>query len=142
MRVLITGAAGRLGRQLIRQLADTHDLITTDLVGRVDFAVDLSDFHACRRLIHDCTPEIVLHAAAWTDVDGCALDPQQALRVNGLATAHLAALTSACGIPFSTSAATKFSTARWAGPTANMIVQIRSTPTATASGMANARSPR
>ena len=59
----------------------------------------MSDFHACRRLIHDCAPEIVLHAAAWTDVDGCALDPQRALRVNGLATAHLAALTSGSGIP-------------------------------------------
>ncbi len=99
MRILITGAAGRLGRRLARQLADAHDLQTTDVVVGADVTVDLTDFDACRRLMRECAPEIVLHAAAWTDVDGCALDPQRALSVNGLATAHLAALTSSGGIP-------------------------------------------
>ncbi len=99
MRVLITGAAGRLGRQLWRQLADNHDIITTDIVGEVSARVDLTDYEACRRLLQEVAPEIVLHAAAWTDVDGCALDPQRALSANGLATAHLAALTARRGIP-------------------------------------------
>ena len=99
MRVLITGAAGRLGRQLCRQLADNHDLITTDIVGEVSATVDLTDYDACRRLLQEVAPEIVLHAAAWTDVDSCALAPQRALSANGLATAHLAALTSNDGIP-------------------------------------------
>ncbi len=99
MRVLITGAAGRLGRQLCRQLADKHDLITTDIVSDVSATADLTDYDACRRLLQEFAPEIVLHAAAWTDVDGCALDPQRALSANGLATAHLAALTSGVGTP-------------------------------------------
>ena len=94
MRALITGAAGRLGRQLRRQLAYTHDLITTDVVGEVDVIADLSDYNACRRLLDETAPDILLHAAAWTDVDGCARDPGRALAANGLATAHLAALTS------------------------------------------------
>lgn len=99
MRALITGAAGRLGRQLRLQLADVHELITTDIVGDVSLKADLTDFGACRRLLHNAAPDIVLHAAAWTDVDGCARDPQRALAANGLATAHLAALTSNRGIP-------------------------------------------
>lgn len=99
MRVLITGGAGRLGRQLGRRLESDHEVITTDIVGGVSVKVDLTDYAACRRLIHDHRPDIVLHAAAWTDVDGCARDPQKALTVNGLATAHLAALTSSRGIP-------------------------------------------
>ena len=50
-------------------------------------------------MLNETAPEIVLHAAAWTDVDGCARDPGRALAANGLATAHLAALTSSLGIP-------------------------------------------
>ncbi len=99
MRALITGAAGRLGRQLERLLNANHDVITTDIAGDVNVKVDLTDYDACRRLIQDSRPAIVLHAAAWTDVDGCARDPQQALTVNGLATAHLAALTASRGLP-------------------------------------------
>lgn len=99
MRVLITGAAGRLGRQLRQQLAEKHDLIATDIVGDICARVDLTDYDACRRLLNEYEPDIILHAAAWTDVDGCARDPQRALSINGLATAHLAALTSGRGIP-------------------------------------------
>ena len=99
MRALITGAAGRLGRQLGRQLAASHDLVTTDVVGDVSLKADLTDHGACRRLLREAAPDIILHAAAWTDVDGCARDPQRALAANGLATAHLAALTSNRGVP-------------------------------------------
>jgi dTDP-4-dehydrorhamnose reductase len=35
-------------------------------------------------------PEVVVHAAAWSDVDGCALDPALASRRNGQATGILA----------------------------------------------------
>lgn len=99
MRILITGAAGRLGRQLRRQLQTHHDLTTTDIVGDVSATADLTDYAACRRLLQSHAPDLVLHAAAWTDVDGCARDPQSALSVNGLATAHLASLTASRGIP-------------------------------------------
>ena len=98
MRALITGAAGRLGSQLRLQLANSCDLITTDVVGDINLKADLTDYDACRRLLHDAAPDIILHAAAWTDVDGCARDPQRALAANGLATAHLAALTTSRGI--------------------------------------------
>ena len=102
MKVLLTGAAGKLGAQLQRQLADKHEVIRTDLVGAddaVDLRADLTDYDACRRLVKSSAPQILLHAAAWTDVNGCALEPRKALLTNGVATAHLAALSARAGIP-------------------------------------------
>ncbi|MCY3781213.1 MAG: dTDP-4-dehydrorhamnose reductase [Chloroflexi bacterium] len=102
MKVLLTGAAGRLGAQLQRELVDRHEVIRTDLVdadAAVDLIADLTDYDACRRLAESSAPEIILHPAAWTDVNGCALDPHKALLTNGIATAHLAALSARHGIP-------------------------------------------
>ena len=99
MKILITGAAGRLGRQLGARLADQHDVADADIVGNVSHELDISDYAACRQLVADLQPDIVLHPAAWTDVNGCALEPAKALRINGLGTGHLAAITGAAGIP-------------------------------------------
>ena len=99
MKVFITGAAGNLGAELARQLADRHSIVGADILAGVDYRLDVTDYAACRRLLADIAPDIVLHPAAWTDVDGCALDPARALLINGVGTAHLAALTAQHGIP-------------------------------------------
>ncbi len=99
MRILITGAAGNLGKQLWQRLAEANEVLGTDIIGDVDFIIDLTDYDACRRLLNDIAPDIVLHTAAWTDVDGCALDENKALLVNGIATAHLGAITAQLSIP-------------------------------------------
>jgi dTDP-4-dehydrorhamnose reductase len=51
---------------------------------------DLDDPGAAERLITMERPDLVLHAAAWTDVDACAREPQLAMRRNGEATAEMA----------------------------------------------------
>ena len=99
MRILLTGAAGNLGTQLLKQLDGAHEVIGADIVGDVSHIVDLTDYAATRQLARRIAPEIVLHPAAWTDVNGCALNPQKALLVNGIATAHLAAITAQLAIP-------------------------------------------
>ena len=99
MKILVTGAAGNLGSGLCRLLGASHEIIDADIVGEVSHTLDVTNYEACRCLISESKPDIVLHPAAWTDVDGCARDPQKALLVNGVGTHNLAALTAAAGIP-------------------------------------------
>jgi len=98
MRVAVTGAGGRLGRALIEALADAPFTGPAGPIAweRVAFDLDTPD-GAGARLDRD-RPEVVVHAAAWTDVDGCALDPGLALRRNAVATGVLAAACADRGI--------------------------------------------
>lgn len=84
MRIVITGAKGRLGGQLLATLAPAHDVVGLD-----QRDVDLTD-PAAVVAIAALRPELVIHCAAWTDVDGCARDPDRALRVNAFGTKHVA----------------------------------------------------
>ena len=98
MRVAVTGAGGRLGRAVMTALADAP---FTGLSGpiawtRPDFDLDAPDRFAA--LIDRDRPEVIVHAAAWTDVDGCARDPDLAMQRNGSATGALAGTAAARGV--------------------------------------------
>lgn len=91
MRILITGAAGRLGGRLAELLSNTENEITpVDVVGEHVLRLDITDFAAVRRMIDELKPEVVLHPAAWTDVDGCAREPDKALLINGIGAQNVA----------------------------------------------------
>src|SRR4051794_2350612 len=92
MRVAVTGAGGRLGRALIGALEDAPFTGLTGLIAwaRHDFDLDDATPATVDRLLDRDRPEVVVHAAAWTDVDGCARDPELAERRNGTATGVLA----------------------------------------------------
>jgi dTDP-4-dehydrorhamnose reductase len=81
-RLLLTGAGGQLGRAL--QEAFAADDVTALAHADWDVALPPPDF--------DPPPELVLHAAAWTDVDGAEDDPQGAAAVNVGGTQHAASL--------------------------------------------------
>lgn len=51
---------------------------------------DITDRKAVKKLIGKIKPDVVIHAAAWTDVDGCERDPKKACRVNGEGTKNVA----------------------------------------------------
>lgn len=91
MRILITGGLGQLGQALTRVL-DGHELIIIDLPD-----VDITDSRAISEHIQDARPEVVIHCAAYTDVDGCARDPALAYRVNSLGTQNVALACQAIG---------------------------------------------
>jgi dTDP-4-dehydrorhamnose reductase len=88
MRVAVTGAGGRLGTSLVKQLTESpgvHEVLAWDLPVH-----NLDDPLSARRLVTLHRPDAVIHAAAWTDVDGCARDPELAMRRNGTAAGEMA----------------------------------------------------
>src|SRR5204862_8224900 len=58
---------------------------------------DLSQEGALERALGGFVPEVVLHCAAYTDVDGCETDPARAERDNVVATRHVAAFAARAG---------------------------------------------
>jgi dTDP-4-dehydrorhamnose reductase len=91
-RVAITGAAGQLGRQLVPAFEAAGHEVRGLSHAELDIA-DPADADALR----SWRPAIVVNAAAWTDVDGCARDPDRAMRVNGEAAGRLAELAASWG---------------------------------------------
>jgi dTDP-4-dehydrorhamnose reductase len=84
--VLVTGAGGQLGRALAEEFASDGVVAVT----RADWDVTLAPPAGLE------PGSLVLHAAAWTDVDGAEDEPQGAAAVNVGGTANVAAL----GVPF------------------------------------------
>lgn len=84
MRVLITGARGQLGSAIARLLPE-QDLISYDLPD-----LDVTDHESTQRLVQAAGAQMVIHCAAFTDVDGCALDPRKAQLVNAVGTRNVA----------------------------------------------------
>ena len=80
-RVVVTGAGGQLGRQLVTAFAAAGWQAT----GLSHGQLDISDRATLSEEMDGLRPDVVINAAAWTDVDGCARDPERALAVNGSA---------------------------------------------------------
>jgi len=83
MRVVITGQRGQLGRQL--QTAFTgHEILGLDMpeddVTAPAVTGRIAGFH----------PDLIVHAAAYTDVDGCETNPELAFRANAVGTQNVA----------------------------------------------------
>ena len=84
MRIVITGCKGQLGTALQETLAG-HQLLCLDLPEH-----DICQGPAIRQTIASFNPDVVIHSAAMTHVDGCEQDPDAAYRVNGLGTQNVA----------------------------------------------------
>ena len=98
MRVAVTGANGRLGRALIAALEDAPFTGPGGPLGWARDAFDLDAPDGIHALLDRDRPEVVINTAAWTDVDGCARDPELADRRNGAAARILADATASRGI--------------------------------------------
>ena len=83
MRILITGGAGQLGRDL------------ADALGVEAFALDRTECDvtapsSVEQAVARIRPDAIVNAAAWTDVDGCEADPERALLVNAAGAGNVA----------------------------------------------------
>jgi dTDP-4-dehydrorhamnose reductase len=84
LRVLVTGAGGQLGAELAPRLAG-HDAVLLD-----HKTLDVSDPIAVEGVLDSAGPDVIIHAAAWTDVDGCEQDPERARVANVEGTRNVA----------------------------------------------------
>jgi len=84
VRVLIIGAGGQVATDLVPAF-EGHEVVAT-----TRDQLDLSDRDSTMGAICTVEPDIIVHPAAWTAVDACETDPEQAFRINALGTRHVA----------------------------------------------------
>lgn len=84
MRILITGAAGQLGRDLATAFPDD------EVEGRDHRGLDITERDAVGRAIRQVQPDWIINAAAFNDVDGAELAKEQAFAVNAIGAGNIA----------------------------------------------------
>ena len=95
-RILVTGAAGLLGNRLLHDMAGGFDVIGVDIHRPSDvtdatfYQLDIADKGSLSLLIRDLQATVVVHAAAFTNVDGCETERGLAWRVNVEGTVNVA----------------------------------------------------
>ncbi len=86
--VLVTGAGGQLGHDLVE--AFSRGSAPCDVVGAGHDALDVTSRDLVHQAVASLRPTAIVHAAAWTAVDACELDPDKAFAVNALGTRNVA----------------------------------------------------
>lgn len=93
MKLLVTGAAGMLGRDLMLAAGNAgHDVVG---FGRAE--LDVADADSVRRRVAAEKPDVVINSAAWTDVDGAETAEGEAFAVNGTGAGNVAAAAAEAG---------------------------------------------
>lgn len=104
MRIMITGGAGFVGRELVRTLKDRAEVLVADLLryGTPDWLsgepegfgfrrVDIRDAAATRALVEEFAPDVIVHLAAIHYIPECDSDPANAVATNVTGTVNLLA---------------------------------------------------
>ena len=95
MRFLVTGSAGLVGRQVIKDLLQSHkDVIScycySTPEGGIATPLDLSNIDMTSQVIQQAKPDVIIHLAAMTNVDQCETEKDLATKINAKATAIIA----------------------------------------------------
>jgi dTDP-4-dehydrorhamnose reductase len=92
VRIAVTGAGGGLGRAFLESEAGAHDLVPF-----THAELPVEDGAAVRERLAQAGPDMILHLAAMTSVDGCEVDPERAFAVNVRGTDSVARAAAAAG---------------------------------------------
>ncbi|HWO15311.1 MAG TPA: dTDP-4-dehydrorhamnose reductase [Solirubrobacterales bacterium] len=93
MKVLVTGAAGMLGRDVMLAAGNAGH----DVVGFGHAELDVADGAAVGKKFDLERPDVVINCAAWTDVDGAEEAEEAAFAVNGIGAGNVAGAAAAVG---------------------------------------------
>jgi dTDP-4-dehydrorhamnose reductase len=85
MKILLFGHKGMLGTDLLSQLKVKHDIIGLD-----KDEIDIVSAAQCKTAIEKNEPDIIINAAAYTDVDGCEANKEDCFAVNAEAVRNIA----------------------------------------------------
>ncbi|MCJ7493864.1 MAG: sugar nucleotide-binding protein, partial [Deltaproteobacteria bacterium] len=77
MKVLVFGARGMLGKDLVPALSVKHQVLARDIED-----LNIADQQRVQKEIETLRPQVVVNAAAYTDVDGCEAKRELAFSVN------------------------------------------------------------
>ena len=94
MRILVTGARGMLGGDLVEMMTGRFDVEGIDIE-----EADITRWDALWEAVGKRRPEFIVHCAAYTDVDGCERETDLAYRVNAVGTRNVARCCARLDIP-------------------------------------------
>ncbi|MCG3084236.1 dTDP-4-dehydrorhamnose reductase [Anoxybacillus sp. LAT_35] len=93
MKVVVTGAKGQLGTDVVHLLADRG----YEVYGYGREELDITNFDQVKQIIGKVNPDVVIHAAAYTKVDLAESEPDQAFLINAYGTRNVAVVSEAVG---------------------------------------------
>lgn len=93
MKVVVTGAKGQLGTDLVHLLADKG----YEVYGYGREELDITNFDQVKQIIGKVNPDVVIHAAAYTKVDLAESEPDQAFLINAYGTRNVVVASEAIG---------------------------------------------
>ncbi len=95
MRILVLGAAGQVGFELCRSLANLGTVLAADRMTDaglgIEYAVEMADRVQLRLALEALAPQVIVNAAAYTAVDLAEDETEIAAQINHLAVAEIAA---------------------------------------------------
>jgi len=94
LKFLVTGSAGLIGRQVVKDLSETHEVFSCYNKSKPEFGIptkmDLLNHEMISNVLSEKKPDVVIHLGAMTAVDLCDTQQDNALKINSQATEILA----------------------------------------------------